>query len=172
MVIRRETTADVPAIREIHLWAFASEGSQEPVEARLVDELRASHAWIPRLSMVAVVDGGVVGHVVCSRAAIEPGDLPVLALAPIAVLPDRQRAGVGSALMHAVLAAADSLGESLVGLVGEPDFYSRFGFRPASSIALEAPDPSWGDFFQVRTLTCYEPITGGCFRYAASFDSL
>ncbi len=171
MLIRRERKADVRAIREIHLAAFASEVSEDPAEADLVDELRASEAWIPQLSMVAVVTGEAVGHVVCSRARIEPGGLPVLALGPIAVLPDRQRTGVGSALMDAVLAAADALGESLIGLVGEPDFYSRFGFRPASSVSLDAPDSQWGDYFQVRALTNFQPIEAGRFRYAAPFNS-
>ncbi len=73
--------------------------------------------------------------------------------------------------MHAILGAADALGETLVGLVGNPDYYGRFGFEPARSFAVTAPDPSWGDAFQVRTLTRYDGQTGH-FHYAHPFDRL
>lgn len=73
--------------------------------------------------------------------------------------------------MHAVLGAADALGEPLVGLVGDPAFYHRFGFVPSQSIGIAAPDPSWGDYFQVRTLAQYDGMTGH-FSYAGPFDRL
>jgi putative acetyltransferase len=73
--------------------------------------------------------------------------------------------------MHAVLGAADALGEPLVGLLGDPAYYRRFGFVPAQSIGVAAPDSSWGDGFQVRTLTRYEGLTGR-FHYAGPFDRL
>jgi putative acetyltransferase len=73
--------------------------------------------------------------------------------------------------MHAVLGAADALGEPLVGLLGNPAYYGRFGFVPAESIGVAAPDSSWGDNFQIRTLTRYEGVTGR-FHYAAPFDRL
>ncbi|PPK67129.1 hypothetical protein CLV40_108126 [Actinokineospora auranticolor] len=73
--------------------------------------------------------------------------------------------------MHAVLGAADALGEPLVGLVGDPGFYHRFGFVPSRSMEIVAPDPSWGDYFQVRPLTQYDGVTG-CFSYASPFDLL
>jgi putative acetyltransferase len=87
------------------------------------------------------------------------------------VLPDRQSAGVGSALVHAVLGAADALDERLIGLLGEPAYYRRFGFVPAQSLGIVAPDPAWGDYFQVRTLTAYDGQVGH-FRYAEPFDRL
>jgi putative acetyltransferase len=73
--------------------------------------------------------------------------------------------------MHAVLGAADALGEPLVGLLGDPGYYHRFGFVPAQSIGIAAPDSSWGEDFQVRTLTRYEGLTGR-FHYAGPFDRL
>ncbi|GGM04817.1 hypothetical protein GCM10007977_002470 [Dactylosporangium sucinum] len=73
--------------------------------------------------------------------------------------------------MHAVLGAADALGEPLIGLVGDPAFYHRFGFVPSRSIGITAPDSSWGDYFQVRTLAQYDGMTGH-FSYAGPFDRL
>jgi putative acetyltransferase len=73
--------------------------------------------------------------------------------------------------MHAVLGAADALDEPLVGLLGDPAYYGRFGFVPAQSIGVAAPDSSWGDSFQVRTLARYEGQTGR-FRYAEPFTRL
>jgi putative acetyltransferase len=145
------------------------EANGDPGEATLVSWLRADDGWLPQLSLVAIGGGEVVGHVVCTRALL--GEHPALGLGPLSVLPDWQGKGVGSALMHAVLGAADALGESVVGLVGEPAYYSRFGFVAAASVGICAPDASWGDYFQVRTLESYDGATGR-FRYAAPFDRL
>jgi putative acetyltransferase len=111
-----------------------------------------------------------VGHVVCSRAHVGP--LAVAGLGPIGVLPAWQGRGIGAALMHGVLAAADALELPLVGLLGAPDLYGRFGFVPAASLCVEAPDPAWGDLFQVRTLAAYERSLAGVFRYAPAFEDL
>ena len=73
--------------------------------------------------------------------------------------------------MRAVIAAADDLGEPLVGLLGDPGYYRRFGFVPAREVGVVAPESSWGDFFQVRTLSSYAGEVGR-FRYAAPFARL
>lgn len=74
--------------------------------------------------------------------------------------------------MHTVLGAADALSESLVCLLGSPDYYSRFGFRPASAIGITAPDPSWGNSFQARPLAVYDGSPAGPFTYAEPFSRL
>jgi putative acetyltransferase len=168
MIVRRETQADVPAVQAVTRAAFG-----RPLEAELLAALRESGAWLPPLSLVAVDpgnggDGEVVGHVVCSRGHV--GSVPALGLGPVSVRPDRQGRGVGLALMHAVLGAADALGEPLVALLGSPDFYGRFGFGPAADHGVASPDPEWGAFFQVRPLAAYDPALRGAFRYAAAFD--
>ena len=171
MLIRREGPADAGAIRAITAAAFARRGTPGPAppEVRLIDELRESEAWIPALSLVAVEpDGEVTGHVLGTRGHV--GDVPVLALGPVAVRPGRQRAGVGSALMHAVLGAGDALGEPLVALLGDPSYYRRFGFRPSLEYAIVPPVASWQPHFQVRLLAAYQSSVRGTFRYAEPFD--
>ena len=137
----------------------------DPLEVALVDELRRDRAWIPPLSLVAD-DGDLIGHVVCTRAHID--DVAVLALGPIGVLPERQGEGIGTALMNAMILAAGIHGEGVIGLVGHPGFYVRFGFVPGRTVGVEPPDPEWGDAFQI--LTAPGTITPtGRFRYAAPF---
>lgn len=96
VLIHREVRGDAGAIHSVTAAAFARPGEGIAVEARLVDWLRASPAWIVELSLVAVAaDGDVIGHVVCSRGTV--GSAPVLALGPLSVRPDWQRLGVGTA---------------------------------------------------------------------------
>lgn len=165
MLVRREEAADVPATAAIHAAAFGRD-----TEKDLVAALRASSAWLPRLSLVAEDGGRVVGHVVCTRAHV--AGRPALGLGPLGVLPAQQKRGVGSALMHAVVAAADALDEPVVVLLGHSDYYPRFGFRPAASLGIEPPDPLWGNHFQARPLSTYDGSTRGPFAYAQPFNDL
>jgi putative acetyltransferase len=115
LTVRREGPGDVGSIRDVHRAAF---GGGDPVEAGLVDALRADAAWLPHLSLVAVLDGELVGHVVATRARV--GDVPALGVGPLGVLPAAQGRGVGRALMYALLGAAQACDETIVGLLGEP----------------------------------------------------
>jgi putative acetyltransferase len=162
VIIRRELPSDVDGIHAVHLEAFG----REP-EAGLVDALRASDAWLPELSFVATDSGTVIGHVVCSRAHVDA--TPVLGLGPLGVLRQWQRRGVGSALMHTVLGAADARDEPLVVLLGHADYYPRFGFRPASELGIVPPVAEWRPHFQARPLHAYAPPVRGDFAYAAPF---
>jgi putative acetyltransferase len=166
MIIRRERRGDVAAARQVQADAFPTE-----VEANLLDELREDEGWLPDLSLVAEFDDEVVGHVVCTRGTIGADHRPALGLGPIAVRPDQQGKGLGSALVHAVVAVAESHGETLVALLGSTDFYGRLGFVPATDHGIQAPDPSWGDHFQVRVLDP-SAVVAGPFEYAAPFGRL
>jgi len=173
LTVRREREADEPAIHQIHALAFARGAVRGPVaEAMLVNRLRNSDAWIPGLSIVAVEDELVVGSVVCSRAWIDPAALPVIGLGPLGVHPERQGRGIGSALVRAGIAAAVELEEVLIGLLGDPGYYARFGFRPSRTFLIEPPDPRWEDNFQALPLTGSAPVPEGTFRYAPPFDDL
>jgi putative acetyltransferase len=173
MLIRRETATDITAIRLIIAAAFIRPESPNrlPPEVALVDELRAGNDWLPALSLVAVnSDGDLVGHVLCTRGYVDSA--PVLALGPLAVHPEHQRRGVGSALMHALLGAAEALDEPLVGVLGDPLYYSRFGFRPSEEYGIEPAVPQWRLHFQVRALGAYSQLIHGTFRYPEPFDRL
>jgi putative acetyltransferase len=170
VLVRREIPQDREAIFAVHAAAFApADGSLAP-EATLVDALRDAGDVIPPLSLVAEVDGRVVGHVVGSRARIEQH--PSLGVGPLGVLPAYQRRGVGSALMHAVMAAADALGHPAVMLLGDPGYYHRFGFQLAEPLGVLPPDPAWTPHFQIRLLTGWTGHTLGTFHYAPAFDAV
>ena len=175
MLLRREGPADAEAVRRVHALAFATAdlGGTPVPEVWLVDALRAGGHIPPACSIVAVGGDAVVGHVVCSRAGVGeptgPESVPVLGLGPLGVVPARQNRGVASALMHAVLAAADACDVAAVVLLGEPAYYRRFGFEPARHWGLTPPDPSWERGFQVRRLTAWDDRLNGEVRYAAPF---
>lgn len=177
MLIRREGTDDVVTVQTVIAGAFGPKagaeqraGAEVP-EAWLAAELRAGETWLPALCLVAEDDDGVViGQVTCSRGRVE--QVPVVGLGPISVRPDRQRAGIGSALVHTALGAADALGEPLVALLGSPAYYRRFGFRPSDEYGIVAPDPAWGAHFQVRALSAFTSSTRGRFHYPEPFDRL
>ncbi|MEV6323183.1 N-acetyltransferase [Nocardia sp. NPDC051787] len=186
MLIRRERADDAAAIAAVHRSAFApryatatdpdgtdtpgDHGSADPPEVGLVARLRSDEGWIPTLSLVAIEHDSVVGHLCLTRATVGP--FPVLALGPIGVLADHQGAGVGSALMHAALGAADALDEPLVGLLGSLEFYPRFGFVPAARLGITPDEPAWVSHFQVRSLSAYDSQIAGEFHYAEPFYDL
>ncbi|WP_280497401.1 GNAT family N-acetyltransferase [Nocardia asiatica] len=186
MLIRRERADDAAAIAAVHRSAFApryaraehpdgvgapgGHDSADPPEVGLVARLRSDEGWIPTLSLVAIEHDGVVGHLCLTRAAVGP--FPVLALGPIGVLAGHQGTGVGAALMHAALGAADALDEPLIGLRGSLEFYPRFGFVPAARLGITPDDPAWISHFQVRALSAYDSQIVGEFRYAEPFYEL
>jgi putative acetyltransferase len=167
VLIRREIPRDAAAVHHLHATAFATDGRPGDYEAAIPDELRTAGDAIPALSLVAEIDGVVAGHLVGSRAHI--GELTSVGIGPVGVLPEHQGKGVGSALMHAVLAAADALDLPEAILLGSPAFYHRFGFRPAQPLGVLPPDPAWVEHFQIRTLAAWTPDRTGTFRYAPAF---
>ncbi|MER7056964.1 MULTISPECIES: N-acetyltransferase [unclassified Streptomyces] len=161
---RAETGADIPGIRDIVRTAFPT-----PEEAALVDALRADpEAWIDGLSVVAVDgDDRPVGHALLTRCHV--GASPALCLAPVAVRPERQNSGAGSAAVRAALTAAERLGERHVVVLGHPEYYPRFGFVRASvhgiGLTIDVPDEA----LMALTLDAAHPLPAGTVRYAAPF---
>jgi putative acetyltransferase len=125
LTIRPETHADIPTVRRVNLAAFG-----QPEEADLVDRIRARRA--ETLSLVAVLDGEVAGHIFFSPVSIVGSEhtTPAVGLGPMAVLPNRQREGFGSALVRHGLELLGEAGHRIVIVLGHQEFYPRFGFRP------------------------------------------
>jgi predicted N-acetyltransferase YhbS len=143
--VREETAGDLEAIREVNRRAFGRAD-----EARLVDALR--DGGYARLSLVAEEGGQVVGHVLFSDLPIvtQTGTLHALALAPVAVLPERQRQGIGSRLIREGLRACARAGHRVVVVLGHADYYPRFGFSAQLAERLQAPYS--GPSFMAREL--------------------
>ena len=176
MIVREQRADDYEAIRNVYAEAFRrprfrppQTPDSVPPEVGLFEALWEAGDVVPALSFTALTDGGVVGHVTASRATVATD--PVVAVGPIGVLPDHQGAGIGSALMEALLAAADAADVPLIVLLGAPQYYSRFGFRPATELGVTPPEPEWGDAFQARPLSAYTDSLAGRFQYASAFSS-
>lgn len=168
-VIRRETEGDAPLIHALHDAAFAGLVYSSGTEAAIVDALRESEDWVSELSLVAEIDGKPVGHAVSSYGRL--GDERILGLGPIGVDPALQGKGIGSALMHASIAAADARDEPMIILLGDPNYYGRFGFEPASRYGLEPQEAEWEPAFQVRRLTNWREDLRGKYVYSPGFDA-
>ena len=157
MIIRPETAADHDAIRKINDEAFG-----DPIDAKLVDAIRASDRFLRELSLVAVSEGQTHGHVISSYVDVEPGVRRVLQVGPLAVLPSYQRRGIGTALMEETIRIANARGEPLLLIEGNPAYYERFGFTRADAIGIEPPREARGpQYFMIRPLAGYDPAFRG-----------
>jgi putative acetyltransferase len=165
--VRPEAAPDHDAIRQVHEQAFAP----STVEARLVDALRAAGDMMPELCLVAMEGGAVVGHIAFSRARLESGH-EVLSLAPMAVLPERQRDGLGSALVRGSLARAAETAFPLVVVLGHPGYYARFGFEPAAAFGILDPYGAPPEAWMVHRLPAYTPEARGEVTYAEAFGQV
>ncbi|HTN78514.1 MAG TPA: N-acetyltransferase [Acidimicrobiales bacterium] len=167
--IRPEQPRDAPAITAVVEAAFGQRS-----EALLVELLRASPCFIPELSLMAEIDERVVGHVMITTAWIDDGDerRPIANLAPLAVAPEHQRSGVGSALMRAVSAEAEARREPLVILQGNPRYYSRFGFEWSVPVGITMDLPDWAprEAAQVLKLGAYDPAIRGHVVLPSAFE--
>jgi len=140
LTIRPEIPQDAAAIRALTSTAFASAPVSAGTEAAIIDALREAGALA--LSLVALEEGEIVGHVAFSPVHIDAAAGDWFGIGPIAVRPDRQRAGIGSALMHEGLRQIREKGAAGCVLVGDPAYYSRFGFVHDPELRLgDLPPP-------------------------------
>ena len=148
ITIRPEQPSDFSMVFEINRRAFG-----RPEEAQLVEELRrVAH---PQISLVAVRDDLVVGHIFFSPVIIggQHSSMPALGLAPMAVTPELQNKGIGSLLVREGLNTARRMGQNVVVVLGHPEYYPRFGFEIASRKGLRCEFPSPDESFMVAELT-------------------
>ncbi|HEY9671203.1 MAG TPA: N-acetyltransferase [Waterburya sp.] len=165
-----ETDNDIASIREVVTAAFG-----QTSEAELIDAIRNSSNFIPELSIVAVEDGKVLGHILFSPIAIEAQEqtFPALALAPLAVTRTRQREGIGSQLVQVGLFKCRELGHSIVVVLGHPHYYPRFGFEKASQFGIQSPFSVPDEVFMVQELkpNALRNVRG-MVRYPAYFEGV
>jgi putative acetyltransferase len=169
MDLRAELPTDGQAVRKVHLRAFGDHGR---VVADLVDTLRGTITPTDGLSLVAVDDRQVVGHVMFTRSLLDaPRRLvDVHVLSPLAVAPEFQKLGVGSALVRHGLEILAERAVPLVFLEGDPGYYSRFGFVPGGGLGFRKPSLRIPDeAFQVIRFPQYEPWMTGTLVYAEPF---
>lgn len=167
MLLRAETPADYEAIRQVNRAAFGKDA-----EGRLVDELR--DGGDARLSLVAEDNGQIVGHILFSELPIRTsgGIVNALALAPMAVIPGRQRQGVGSALVREGLRLCQEQGHRIVVVLGHVEYYPRFGFSPKRAESLAC------SFYSGPALMALELVAGalhgvsGEVEYALPFQNV
>jgi len=168
IIVRAERTEDIEAIHLVNRLAFGQKD-----EALLVQRIRESLGFIPDLSLVAIKDEKVVGHILFSRIHIETpqGDVRILSLAPMAVRPEFQNSGIGSDLVREGLKRCRELGHTIVVVIGHPKYYPRFGFVPARKKGLDLNFPVPDEAFMVCELDpdALEGITGKVI-YPPEFD--
>ncbi len=166
--VRKEIESDREAIYFLHLDAFDGK-----FESELVDKIRASKNFIPELSRVAIIESRVIGHILLSAIIIKRDgeETPALALAPVAVLPEFQNRGIGSALIKDALDNARRLKHRIVIVIGHPPYYPRFGFVKATKAGLSAPFDVPDEAFMVAELVpgALKGVSG-MVQYPPEFD--
>jgi putative acetyltransferase len=167
VTIRPERPGEAAAVRAVNDAAFGTIH-----EGQIVDDIRGTDRWIEGGSLVAEVEGRLVGHLFLSEGDLEADDGRVRRIwmvGPVAVVPDRQRQGIGAALMRAAIALAKERGEPVLVLLGHATYYPRFGFEPARGIGIEAPRP-WPDAnWLALRLPAWRPDVRGIARFAPAF---
>lgn len=167
MEIRQETEADYPIVYHVIQTAFASADQKDGNEQDVVNALRKSKAFIPELSLVATIEGKIVGHILFTKATI--GEHTELALAPLSVLPEHQRQGIGQALMAEGHRIAKELGYDYSVVLGDAHYYPKAGYHPASEYNIKAPFEVPDENFMALKLNAKAGPIAGTIEYDPAF---
>ncbi|WJW76243.1 N-acetyltransferase [Thiohalobacter sp. IOR34] len=169
VIVRAETPGDVKAIDVVNLSAFEGEA-----EARLVDAVRNSPDFIRDLSLVAEINGRIVGHLLLSKVILENenGSQEILALGPMSVVPSQSHRGIGSALIQAAIGRARDMRYSAIVVAGQPEYYQRFDFKPASDWGIVSNLPLPEDALTAMELKPGALSGGGRVIYPAPFAEI
>ena len=166
-IIRPEQKEDYTSIFDVHQSAF-----NRTVEAELVDRLRTTNYIHSELSLVAEENAEILGHILFTRVVIKDGNktYPALALAPLGVKKDAQKQGIGRLLIEEGLKKAKYLGHKLIIVLGDPNFYSHFGFEPASRYEITPPAHFPEEAFLVKKLSPEDLDFRGQVLYPVQFN--
>ncbi|MBZ7922191.1 N-acetyltransferase [Ensifer adhaerens] len=164
MEIRSERTKDIAAVRAITKAAFAPMAYSSQTEAEIIDALRVAGALT--ISLVAVADDDVVGHVAFSAVTIDGEDKGWYALGPVSVRPDRQNGGIGGRLIREGLARLAKTGAKGCVLLGDPAYYKRFGFETHTALRLEGVP---AEYFMAQAFE--GPVPSGRVSHHEGFDA-
>jgi len=135
MIIRNETTLDIDAIAEVTIAAFSTLPISNHTEQFIINSLRAADALA--ISLVAEIDGRVVGHIAFSPVTISDGSIGWYGLGPVSVLPEYQKQGIGKSLINKGLSMLKESDGQGCTLVGDPNYYNRFGFKNIPDLVHE-----------------------------------
>ena len=157
LTIRPETSSDYPGISEVNKLAF-----RQPAEGKLVEKLRKNPKFVSELSLVAEIEGKIVGHILFFPVKVksvagdeeyeEYEEYETISLAPMAVHPEFQKQGIGGKLIKEGLEACRKLGYGSVIVLGHPEYYPKFGFEPASKWGIKDPFGAPGEAFMALEL--------------------
>lgn len=164
MIIRQEKSSDVESIETVTIQAFLDAPHTDHTEQFIVRALR--EAKVLTISLVAEDQDKIIGHIAVSPVTISDGTKGWFGLGPISVMPDYQRSGIGSQLMHKALEALQDLGASGCVVLGDPAYYSRFGFKPESSLVLPSIP---AEYFQA--LSFGDSVPQGRVAYHDAFNA-
>ena len=167
MLIRKEVLKDYERIFSVVKAAFDSAEHSDGNEHNLVSALRKGEAFIPDLSLVAEMDGKIVGHIMFTRAKI--GDDIVLALALLSVLPEYQRKGIGMSLIKEGHRIAEKLGYEYSIVLGSEKYYPRAGYVPADSLGIKPPFDVLSENFMACKIKKDASNICGVIKYAKEF---
>lgn len=167
MIIRQEQAKDYDTVYQVVKTAFASAAESDGNEQDLVNALRRSEAFIPELSLVAVQEETILGHILFTKVTV--GGETALALAPLSVLPAYQRQGIGQALMAEGHRIARALGYKYSIVLGHPQYYPKAGYRPASLYGIRAPFDVADDSFMAAKLNPAAAPLCGTVQYDPAF---
>ena len=165
--IRQERQEDHKQIRGLVCEAFALAEHSDGDEHKLIERLRMSPEYIPELSLVAVSDDVVLGHIMFSIISV--GRSGAIALAPLAVRPDKQRNGIGSLLVTSGHELARRMGYSCSVVLGDHSYYSKFGYEKASAYGIIAPFDVPDEYYMVCNLDNTDDIPQGKVKYSDAF---
>jgi predicted N-acetyltransferase YhbS len=166
--IRPEKSEDYLKVTEVNSLAFERED-----EAKLIERIRTSDRYKSELSLVAELDNKIVGHLMFSYIdLVDESATKVLALAPVAILPEYQKQGIGSLLIKTGLGIAGKTQAPMVIVLGNPNFYNRFGFSPAINYGIRSPFDVPDEYFMVKFYIRNIQNYQGKIIYPAAFNDV